>query len=215
MAKTLRQEHTEHTRRALLAAATRLFADKGYADTSIDDVVIGARVTRGALYHHFPSKLEIFRAVCTTAEEDVVARVRDSARTGGGTPRERVMRALDTYFEESRDPTYQAIVLREAHETQLRPETTRYIPALSELVRSLIRELQRADAITAEDPELLARLVCAVLCEAAYAIGTDKEPERVAAQAKALVDRMLFGGNGSEDRRPQLGQAGRPGPAFT
>jgi len=201
VSKTLRQEHTEHTRRALLAAATQLFARQGYADTSIDDVVIGARVTRGALYHHFPSKLEIFRAVCTSTEEQVVARVRESGRLGGGTPREQVMRALDRYFAECRDPTYQAIVLREAHETQLRPESTRYIPAMSELVRGMVLELQSAGAITTEDPELLARLVCAVLCESAYAVGTHRKPDTVVEQAKRLVGRMLFGGDGPQDFR--------------
>jgi AcrR family transcriptional regulator len=193
MPRTLRQEHTEHTRRALLDAAAELFASQGYARTSIDDVVIGARVTRGALYHHFPSKLEIFRAVCTATEEQVAARVRESARQASGSPRERVMHALDRYFAECRDPNYQAIVLREAHETQLRPAGTRYIPALTELVRRMIRQLEEASAITVEDPDLLAQLLCAVLCEAAYAVGTHRNPDSVVKEAKSLVGRMLFG----------------------
>src|SRR6266487_1687549 len=87
--KTLRQEHTEHTRRALIEAATRLFTENGYAETSIDEVAAGARVTRGALYHHFASKQEIFGAVCDAVDATVVDRVRAAAATAG-TGRERL-----------------------------------------------------------------------------------------------------------------------------
>ena len=58
-----RVEHVEDTRRAILAAARRAFAKKGYADTSLEDIVSPARLTKGALYHHFPSKLELGYAV--------------------------------------------------------------------------------------------------------------------------------------------------------
>lgn len=51
------------TRATLLAVGRRLFADKGFAATSIDDLVLAAEVTRGALYHHFADKEALFRAV--------------------------------------------------------------------------------------------------------------------------------------------------------
>src|SRR3954469_19860265 len=82
-ARTLRQEHTEHTRRPLIDAAARMFAERGYARTSIDDVAGEARVTRGALYHHFPSKQAIFNAVCGAVDAAVVDRVRAAGRPPG------------------------------------------------------------------------------------------------------------------------------------
>jgi AcrR family transcriptional regulator len=188
----LRQEHTEHTRRALLSAATALFAEQGYAATSIDDVVARARVTRGALYHHFENKLDIFRAVCEAAEDRVVKRVRETA-TQPGTPQERLLAALDTYFDECQNPVYQAIVLREGHDPQLRREGTRYIPAMSQLVRGVVTELQNERVITTANPEMLAQLTCAVLCEAAYTVGTSDSPEQAKKHALEIVSRMIFG----------------------
>jgi len=189
--RTLRQEHTEHTRRALLSAATDLFAGQGYAATSIDDVVARARVTRGALYHHFDNKLDLFKAVCEAAETGVVQRVREAADRPG-TPQQRLVAALDTYLDACREPTYQAIVLREGHDPQLRRPGTRYVPAMSRLVRGLVEELSGERAGGAADPEILTQLVCAVLCEAAYAVGGSADPGRTRRQARQLVHRMLF-----------------------
>src|SRR5689334_13045542 len=58
-----RAEHIQDTRAALLRAARRLFAEKGYAGTGTEEIVACARVTRGALYHHFGDKPGLFRAV--------------------------------------------------------------------------------------------------------------------------------------------------------
>lgn len=192
MAKTLRQEHTEHTRLALLSAATELFAECGYDETSIDDIVTRARVTRGALYHHFASKQEIFQAVCDAADNRVVERVRDSA-SAPGTAAERMLRALDTYLAESKDPTYRAIVLREAYKAHVRDEGIRYTPAMAALITQLLEELQREGALEVAEPELLSRMLCATLCEAASTI----EADATAASeefAKAAICRMIFGG---------------------
>lgn len=56
-------ERSETTIGHIVAAARELFATEGYAATSIEDIVQAAGVTRGALYHHFTSKAEVFRAV--------------------------------------------------------------------------------------------------------------------------------------------------------
>jgi AcrR family transcriptional regulator len=191
--KTLRQEHTEHTRRALIAAATLLFAERGYADTSIDEVATGARVTRGALYHHFASKQEIFGAVCDTVDAVVLDRVREAAARAG-TGQERVQRVLDAYFEASRDPTYRSIVLSEAYLAQSREDGQRYTPAMSALVGALVRDLAEAGEITVEDPDMLARLLCATLHEVASAAGNGTQSPATVEYAKKIIGHMLFGG---------------------
>ena len=58
-----RDHRAEETRDAIVTAARRLFAIKGYADTSIRDLVEAAGVTRGALYHHFKDKEALFARV--------------------------------------------------------------------------------------------------------------------------------------------------------
>jgi AcrR family transcriptional regulator len=190
--KTLRQEHTEHTRRALIDAATRLFTERGYADTSIDQVANGARVTRGALYHHFASKQEIFGAVCDAVDARVLDRVR-AAAAQGGTGEERLSRVLDAYFEASREPTYRAIVLSEAYVAQGREDGQRYTPAMSALVGDLVRDLAAAGEITVEDPDMLARLLCATLHEVASATGSQAQSPATVAYAKKIIRHMLFG----------------------
>ena len=60
---TLRSEHVESTRRAVLAAARSAFGRKGYAQTSVDEIAAVARVIKGAVYHHFAGKKALFRVV--------------------------------------------------------------------------------------------------------------------------------------------------------
>jgi AcrR family transcriptional regulator len=73
-------EQAEITRRRLIRAARRLYGRKGYADTSIEDVARAAKVTRGALYHHFDNKRELFRAVYEQLAEELTAGLLEAAR---------------------------------------------------------------------------------------------------------------------------------------
>ena len=73
-------ERTLATRTALVAAARELFVDPGYAAASTPQIAAAARVTRGALYHHYADKRDLFRAV-VEAEAEAVAREIE-ARTG-------------------------------------------------------------------------------------------------------------------------------------
>lgn len=61
--KRRQADRTAATRMKLIAAARELFAEKGYAATGTPELVTAAGVTRGALYHHFADKLDLFRAV--------------------------------------------------------------------------------------------------------------------------------------------------------
>lgn len=57
------QKRTENTRKLMIKAGKKLFVEKGYAATSTPEIVKTAGVTRGALYHHFSDKQDLFRAV--------------------------------------------------------------------------------------------------------------------------------------------------------
>ncbi|HEX8343237.1 MAG TPA: TetR family transcriptional regulator [Actinoplanes sp.] len=189
--RTLRQEHTEHTRRALIDAAARMFAERGYAATSIDDVAGAARVTRGALYHHFPGKQAIFNAVCEAVDAAVVDRVRAAGRSTGSAE-QRLRRVLDAYFEASRDPAYRAIVLGEAHKTQAFAESERYTPAMTDAIDDFVRSLAQEGEIVPENPEMLRRLLCAILYEVAAT--TDDPAYSPAAEeyAKRVICGLIF-----------------------
>jgi AcrR family transcriptional regulator len=70
-ARSLKSEHAEATRAALVESARALFAERGYAAVSVDEIVRRARVTKGALYHHFADKGDLFRAVFEAVQRDL------------------------------------------------------------------------------------------------------------------------------------------------
>jgi AcrR family transcriptional regulator len=68
-------ERRAATRTALIAAARALFAERGYAAVGTEEIVRRAGVTRGALYHHFPAKPDLFRAVYERVEQELTERI--------------------------------------------------------------------------------------------------------------------------------------------
>lgn len=79
-----RAAHVQDTRRALLDAGRQLFAEHGFQGTRTEEVVQRAGLTRGALYHHFRDKEDLFRAVLEDVEAEVVPSL--WKRSGGGHP---------------------------------------------------------------------------------------------------------------------------------
>ena len=66
------------TRQALVDAARTLFTQQGYATTGTEEIVAAARVTRGALYHHFQDKADLFRAVMEQIAREVAEHLIDA-----------------------------------------------------------------------------------------------------------------------------------------
>src|SRR5215212_9836489 len=74
------------TRRALLDAARSLFAEKGYHGTAAEEIVGRAGLTRGALYHHFEDKRDLFRVVVDEMEGEIDERIEEAERAASGLP---------------------------------------------------------------------------------------------------------------------------------
>src|SRR5918992_1433952 len=96
--KTERAAQAAATRRDLLHHGRKLFAQNGYADASTDEVVRRAKVTKGALYHHFSNKLELYRAVVEDMERELVAKMA-AAADAARKPQDKLEAACRAYLD--------------------------------------------------------------------------------------------------------------------
>src|SRR3954469_17523069 len=96
-------ERTETTRGALIAAARKLFGARGYAGVGTEEVVAEAGVTRGALYHHFRDKRDLFRAVFVAQEVELLTSVGSAVAPVEG-PYAQLAAALQATLDACTDP---------------------------------------------------------------------------------------------------------------
>jgi AcrR family transcriptional regulator len=105
-------ERTEATRGRLISTARRLFAEKGFAATSTEEILSEAAVSRGALYHHFPSKTDLFQAAFEQVEDEVTAQVLQAATQDGETDPMRILQiGFDAFLDQCLNPEVQRIVM--------------------------------------------------------------------------------------------------------
>src|SRR5260370_37943723 len=111
--RSRRDEYTEATRQALLAAGRDIFAKEGFQATGIEAISRAARVTRGAFYHHFEDKRALFDAVVVSLQVEAAAKIEERTR---GEPLlwERLDIGIDTYLDICLESTYRRIVIQEA-----------------------------------------------------------------------------------------------------
>ncbi|MEL6860807.1 MAG: TetR family transcriptional regulator [Pseudomonadota bacterium] len=103
----------EKTRSKLIETAARLFEARGYADTSITDICAELNMTKGALFHHFRSKEELFREVWTNLQVEMDNQAREAAIAARNLtdPYAAFLAGCRTYLEYTTRRDYQQIVL--------------------------------------------------------------------------------------------------------
>ncbi|HYF62682.1 MAG TPA: helix-turn-helix domain-containing protein [Herpetosiphonaceae bacterium] len=189
--KNRRQEYAETTRQALLAAARDLFARDGYAETSIDDIARHERLTKGALYHHFKNKKELFEAVVDDCLGAMAAKVA-AAFQQAADPWDRAITALDAFLDGCLDPDYQRIVIQEAPAVlgwgAWREKEQRSGMAL---VTALLEDLAAAGHIRRQPVELAGRILVAAIMEVALAITHSADPAATRQDARRILERMI------------------------
>ena len=107
------KERSDATTAGLVAAARDLFASQGFAETSLDQITTAAQVTKGAFYHHFESKRDIFRAVCEEEQARLTA-VQAAAFQAKKDPWEGFKAACEAYLSAVVDPGLHRIMLLDA-----------------------------------------------------------------------------------------------------
>ncbi|MBL0866900.1 TetR/AcrR family transcriptional regulator [Pectobacterium carotovorum] len=181
----------EETRATLLATARKVFSERGYADTSMDDLTAQASLTRGALYHHFGDKKGLLAAVVEQIDAEMDERLQVISDTAEDAW-EGFRRRCCAYLEMAREPEIQRIVLRDARAVLggASPDSQRHcVESMQRLIDNLIRQGVVADV----DPQALASLIYGSLAEAAFWIAEGEEGNARLAQGVAALELLLRG----------------------
>ena len=186
-------EQSGATRTALSVAARQLFTERGYAETSTTEIVERAGVTRGALYHHFAAKEDLFRAVFEQLEDEVTKHVAREALTSTD-PLEQLRRGTRAYLEVCVDPAVQRVVLVEGPSV-LGWETWQDIEQRYGygLVLAGVETAIAAGLIAAQPVEALAHVLFGALTEAGMVVARADEPRTARSEMEAAMDRLLDG----------------------
>ena len=184
------RERSETTVAALVAAARDLFANDGYAATSLDAVATAAGVTKGALYHHFAGKRELFRAVYEHEQEQLVAALGE-AYARKRDPWDGFEAGCRAFIESSLDPGLQRITLLDAPGV-LGWEAIREIesPALA-LTELGIERAMEAGRLPRRPAQPLAHLLFGAMCEGSMKIARAEDPAAMQRAVWAELRRVL------------------------
>jgi len=172
-------ERTEATRGRLISTARRLFAERGFAATSTEEILGEAGVSRGALYHHFPSKTDLFRATFEAVEDDLTAQVLAAAAGSGETDPMRILElGVAAFLDQCVNPEVQRIVMLDGpnvlgwdtwHELD-----ERYAFGTLKTVLTVAAQLGRIEE-AAVDP--LANLLLGAIMQAGMVVARADDPE--------------------------------------
>jgi AcrR family transcriptional regulator len=181
------------TKDALVAAARPLFAAQGFGGVATEAIVRAAGVTRGAMYHQFADKTELFAAVFEAVEAEVTERV-GAAVLGAGTadPIEMMTLGAQTWLDECADPEVHRIILLEAPVVlgweRWREVGLRYGMGL---VQGLLTRAIEVGRIPAQPVVPLAHVLIGALDEAALYVARSDDPVRARDEVAAVLDRLV------------------------
>lgn len=186
-------ERSATTRKAIVAAATRLFADRGYEATGIDEVARAAGVSKGALYHHYSDKADVLAAVYEDVETRLVERlVAVASRESDAL--EAVRAGAHAFLDACLDPVTRQIVLVDAP-VGLGWERWRSIGSRYGLGLLLAGLQAAADAgqIAGDHLEERARLLLAAMIEASLLMSAGDTPKKTRAAIGVALDDLIDG----------------------
>jgi AcrR family transcriptional regulator len=186
-------ERSAATRAALIAAARPLFAERGFGGVGTEEIVRAAGVTRGALYHQFKDKAELFEAVFENVEEDVMQRVANAVLSAGAEDPLQAMRAgAAGWLEACGDPEIRRIVLLDGpsvlgHE-RWREIGQRYAGGLTE---ATLQAAMDAGALPAQPVKPLASILIGAMDEGALYVAHAEDPDAARAEIQAVLDQLI------------------------
>jgi AcrR family transcriptional regulator len=190
-----RQQYSASTKRALTDVAEELFTESGYAATSLDSIVAGAEVTKGALYHHFSGKQALFEAVFERVEDDA-ARAIQQALKGHRDPWEKATAGLRAFLGVVQEARYRRIVIQEGpavlgYERYREQEERSTFANVLEIVRSV---LHAGEWELEEDlQQTFARIFFGAMSSAGESVSSAPDPITAAMNVETAISFILAG----------------------
>jgi AcrR family transcriptional regulator len=184
-------ERTEATRAALIEAARALFAERGYVDVGTEEIVRRAGVTRGALYHHFGGKEDLFRAVYEAVEEEVTLRIAEGM-SGREDPIELLRKGAGLFLDHCTEPAVQRIALIDGPSV-LGWETWREIGARYGLglIQASLQNAIDAGLLPDQPVKPLAHILLGALDEAALVVARSEDQKKARREVGEVLERMI------------------------
>ena len=186
----------EATRKKLIEIAFRAFSTRGYAGTATEDIVKTAGVTRGALYHHFKNKADLFFGVFCHAQQLLGERIETAASTGND-PWEELVNGCRAFLTASSDPLLQQILVIDGPAV-LKWETIRRTDAEIEgggfhLLKECLADLYDKGLLKTGSVDAAAHLLSGAMDEAAVWIASSDVPETALEEAMETLGMLLQG----------------------
>lgn len=184
----LKAERGAATRDRVLAIATRLFAERGYDDTSIEAVLQESGLSRGALYHHYAGKDALFEAVLEATESAIGGKLVQAVR-GISDPVAALRAGVLAWISLAGDPVIKRIVLIDAPSVmgweRWRAMEERYSFGM------LKGALEATGAVPAEFLDLHAHMLLAAVNESALLVARGGDHDTAVAAVEEFLRRVL------------------------
>ena len=197
--RTRRQRYSDSTKRALVDVAEQLFTEHGYSATSLDAIVAGADVTKGALYHHFSGKQAIFEAAFERIESRATASI-GQATEGRSDPWEKARAGLRAFLEAVQEPGYRQVVISDGpsvlgHERFREQEERSTYAIVDEIVRSVLAGEEWAAEEKMDDQMLdtFTRIFFGAMSAAGGSVAVSDDPAAAAARVDAAIGFIMDG----------------------
>lgn len=186
---------TDGVEASLVTVAREYFAERGYANASLNAIVAAAELTKGAVYYYFPNKRELFRAVYV-AEQRRVTKAVVAAFLAESDVWEAFNAGIEAFFRMLLDESVRRIILVDApvalgwHDARNAPS-----PTSLELIRGGLDRVAAAGLLPGHRVDLLASLIYGAACEAAHLVGNAERPEEAVgpmlAEFRLTLDRLV------------------------
>jgi AcrR family transcriptional regulator len=192
-ARTRREEYAEATYEALVDSAAACFLEHGFAATSLDEVAKRARVTKGAIYHHFASKRDLFLAVLERQEAKNAGTV-IAAAAAAPDCWSALVAAFDAFIESISDPAYQRLCWTEGPtalgfedwwKTGERHEI--------EVIRSVLDRAAALGTLRVDDLDMLAHVIFGAVCAGVLGMARSEDPDTERERFRTVLLEMMAG----------------------